>query len=235
MDLLPRLRRGAAAGLTGGLLAGLFGFLLAEPVMDRAVRLEAAREAASGVHAVEVFSRSTQHAGFVVATAVTGLALGVVVGVLSALLHRDDRRAWPHALELAAGGFFGLTVVPFLRYPPNPPGVGDPATIDQRTHLYLSCLVIGVVGVVLAGLVARNLAAWRPPHRQLAVVGILVATVALAFVLPADQDSLLVPAGLLWQFRVLSLATLALLWGALGVTFGLLGDRVERRSARAGC
>lgn len=230
MDLLPRLRRGAAAGLAGGLVAGLFGFLLAEPVMDRAVRLEAAREARAGEHAVETFSRSTQHAGFVLATVVTGLALGVLLG----LLHRADDRAWPRGLQLAAAGFFGLSLVPFLRYPPNPPGVGDPATIDQRTRLYLSCLVVGLVGAVLALRVARNLAAARPPTRQLAVTGVLVATVVLTLVLPADPDSLVVPAGLLWQFRVLSLATLAVLWGTLGVVLGLLGERSARSAAGAG-
>lgn len=230
MELLRRLRRGALAGLVGGLLAGGFGYLLAEPVMDRAVRLEADREKALGQHAVEVFSRSTQHAGFVVATAVTGLALGVLVGVLSAVVHRDDDRAWTRALQLAGGGFFGLSLVPFLRYPPNPPGVGDPATIGSRTSLYLSCLVIGLVGAVLSGLVSGDLRrrGVRRPLRQLAVTGVLVATVALSFVLPPDKDPLLVPAGLLWEFRLLSLATLALLWGGLGATFGLLGERARR-------
>lgn len=227
MDLLPRLRHGAVAGLAGGLLAGLFGFLLAEPVMDRAVRLEAAREARAGEHAVELFSRSTQHAGFVVATAVTGLALGVIVGVVSGALHTE--RSWRRSLQLAGGGFFGLSLVPFLRYPANPPGVGDAATIDQRTHLYLSCLVIGLVGAVLAALVARNLERASAPARQLAVTGVLLATVALTFILPSDPDALPVPAALLWQFRMLSLATLALLWGTLGAVLGLL----EQRSAGA--
>ena len=226
------------AGLAGGLLAGSFGFLLAEPVMDRAVRLEAARESDAGQHAVEVFSRNTQHVGFLVATAVTGLALGTLLGVLSAVVHResDGDRAWPRALGLAGSGLFGLSLVPFLRYPPNPPGVGDPATIDSRTHLYLSCLAVGVVGVVLAGLVGHRLAerGARPPTRQLAVTGVLLATVALTFVLPADPDRLPVPAALLWQFRLLSLGTLLLLWGGLGAMFGLLGERAARAAGAPG-
>jgi len=39
-------------------------------------------------------------------------------------------------------------------------------------------------------------------------------------VLPANSDALTVPAGLLWQFRLLALATSALLWGTLSVVFG---------------
>ena len=238
MELLPRLRRGAVAGLAGGLVAGAFGYLLAEPVMDRAVRLEAAREAKAGEHAVEVFSRSTQHVGFLGATTATGLALGVLVGVLSALLHRGGERAWARALQLGGAGFFGLSLVPFLRYPANPPGVGDAGTLATRTRLYLACLVIGLVGAAVAGLVARSLAerGSRPPARQLAVTGVLLATVGLTFVLPADPDQLPVPAALLWEFRLLSLATLALLWGTLSAVFGTLGERAatQRHAPTAG-
>jgi hypothetical protein len=44
-------------------------------------------------------------------------------------------------------------------------------------------------------------------------------------VLPPNTDEIAVPVGLIWEFRLLSLATLALLWGGLGVTFGLLSER----------
>ena len=44
-------------------------------------------------------------------------------------------------------------LVPFVKYPPNPPAVGDPATINQRTISYLAILVIGLVAV-WAGVVA---------------------------------------------------------------------------------
>jgi len=90
--------------------------------------------------------------------------------------------------------------------------------------------VIGLVGVIAAALVARNLALTTAPVRQLAVTGVLLASLGLTFVLPADPDASLVPAALLWQFRVLSLATLALLWGTLGAVLGML----EQRAATSG-
>ncbi|MCW2601310.1 MAG: hypothetical protein JWM02_3139 [Frankiales bacterium] len=225
--MLTSLKRGVLSGAVGGALAGAFGYLLAEPVMDQAVALEAARQRAAGEHTVDTFSRSTQHVGFLFATLAVGLAFGVLYGVVHGLLHKDGADPWGRALRLAGGGFFALALVPFIRYPSNPPGVGDPATIDSRSHLWTVTLVIGLVGAVLAGLVARGLLerGVRACLRQLAVAGVLLGTVGLTFVLPPNTDEIAVPVGLVWQFRLLSLTTLALLWAGLGVTFGLLGER----------
>ena len=228
--MLTALRRGVLAGAVGGLLAGLFGFLLAEPVMDRAVRLESARLMAAGDHTAVLFDRHTQHVGFVVATLLTGVALGVLYGVVAGLLTRGHAgpppgESWRRACQLGGAAFFALTLVPFLRYPANPPGVGDSGTIEQRSRLYLLSIVVGLVGAFTASLLARNLAGRSSATRQLAVSGVLVATVALTFVLPADTDPLTVPAGLLWTFRLLSLGTLMLLWAGLSATYGLLAER----------
>lgn len=231
--MLTSLRRGLLAGAAGGLLSGAFGFLLAEPLMDRAVDLEAARSAAAGESSVETFTRNTQHAGFLVATLAVGLALGVLYAVVHAVLHRDERDHWARALRLGLAGFFGLALVPFLRYPSNPPGVGDAATIDGRAHLWTVTLVIGLVGAVLAALIARGLheRGVPGPHRQLAVVGVGAATVALTYVLPDNTDPIEAPVHLVWDFRLLSLATLVLLWGGLAASYGLLGRRTARRTA----
>lgn len=250
MDLLRGLRNGAAAGAVAGLLTGAFGYLFAEPAIDRSVQLETAREAADRAqqsaagltvtHHAEVFSRSTQHLGLLVAAVATGLALGVLFGVLHAVLHRDgsdrnarDRSPWRSSLWLAAGAFFAVYLVPFVRYPANPPGVGDPNTIDTRTRAYLAALAIGVLGVVAAARLARDLRGrLTEPLRHLAVTGVLVATVALTFVLPANTDPLDVPAALLWEFRILAFASSLLLWAALGAAYGLLGGSATPLPAR---
>jgi hypothetical protein len=226
--VLTSLRRGALSGLVGGALAAAFGFLLAEPLMDRAVELEAAR---SGGGAVETFSRSTQHFGFVGAALVVGLAVGVLYGVTARLLPATAD-VWARALRLGGGAFFAVSLVPFLRYPSNPPGVGDSATIDSRSHLWEVAVVIGLVGAVTAGLVARGLVerGVRASLRQLAVLGVLVATVALTFVLPGNTDPVEAPVTLVWEFRLLSIASLALLWGGLAVTYGLLSERAALRA-----
>lgn len=246
MELLTCLRRGAAAGAAGGALAGAFGYALAGPVMDRAVRLETAREnaeqasqQAAGLtieHHAEVFSRSTQHLGLLVASLVTGLALGVIFGVLYAVRHRADptpgtgQDGWQRALTLGAAAWFAVYLVPFLRFPANPPGVGDPNTVDTRTRGYLIAIALGILGVTAALRLAQDLRqrGLRPSHRQLAVAAVLLATLAMPFALPGDTGALDVPAGLLWQFRVLAMLTSTLLWAGLTITFGLLAERGER-------
>lgn len=236
--MLTSLKRGVLSGAVGGLLAGAFGFLIAEPLMDRSVELEAAKQALAGEHTVETFTRNTQHVGFLVATLLVGIAFGVLYGVVYRLLRRQadpdapDVGAWDRALRLGGAAFFALSLVPFLRYPSNPPGVGDSATIEGRSHLWTVTLVIGLVGASLAALVARGLRERGVPGslRQLAVVGVLIATVGLTFVLPDNTDEITVPVSLVWEFRLLSLATLALLWGGLTATFGLLSEAAATRA-----
>ncbi len=244
--LLTLLRRGAFSGLVGGAISGLFALLLAEPVMDRAVGLESAREqarqaarAAAGLsveHHVNVFSRHTQHAGLLAATTATGIAFGVLFGVLYAAVHRTEpgRDGWRRALTLGGAAWFAVYLVPFVRYPANPPGVGDPGTIAARTHDYLLALAIGIVGTAAACRLAADLRGRgaRPSHRQLAAAGVLLAALALSFALPADPDALDVPAGLLWQFRLLALATTTVLWAGLTITFGLLSERAKHQRRR---
>ena len=71
------------------------------------------------------------------------------------------------------------------------------------------------------------------PLRHLAVTAVLLATIGLTFVLPANTDPLDVPAGLLWEFRLLAFASSVLLWGALGAAFGLLSGAGTGSPARS--
>ena len=46
-------------------------------------------------------------------------------------------------------------LVPQLKYPANPPSVGEPETIDVRTALYFEMMLIAVAALVLAVLLGR--------------------------------------------------------------------------------
>ena len=201
------LRRGLAAGLLAGLLAGLFAYLFAEPVLDRAIELE---NAAHG-HSEQVFDRGEQKAGLILATALYGTSVGALFGLLSAFFRRLYRSEWRRSLALAGAIFLGAVLLPFLKYPPNPPGVGaDPATLTGRTLAYLAMISLGMLAVLAAWRFARGLEGASPPVRDLTAAGH-------------------VPAELVWDFRLSSLGTQVVLWAGIGCIFGLLGERASRR------
>ncbi|MFH8485518.1 CbtA family protein [Streptomyces longisporoflavus] len=242
--VLPLLGRGLVAGGAAGLAAGLFSLLLAEPLMDRAIRAEekraAAQEHARGMqgtrHHEELFTRSTQHAGLVVTAVVAGLAVGVLFAVAYALVHRRDPRAapWPRALGFAGAAFAAVSLLPALRYPANPPGVGDSATVGERQALWLASVAIGVLGMFLVRQVYVRLSARAVPVRQIGAALTGVAVLAALFLLPDNPDPVPVDAELLWDFRVLSVASHALLWAVLAAVFGGLGLRAVRGGAARG-
>ncbi|MEU6678339.1 CbtA family protein [Streptomyces sp. NPDC046925] len=238
--VLPLLGRGVVAGGTAGLAAGLFSLLLAEPLMDRAIRAEEKRSAgehARGAqHHEELFTRSTQHAGLVIAAVVAGLAVGVLFAVAYALAHRRDPHAapWPRALAFAGAAFVAVSLLPGLRYPANPPGVGDSGTVGERQTLWLASVAIGVLGMILVRQVYVHLSARAVPVRQIAAALTGVAVLAVLFLLPDNPDPVPVDAELLWDFRVLSIASHALLWAVLAAVFGGLGLRAVRDGAARG-
>jgi hypothetical protein len=53
------------------------------------------------------------------------------------------------AALLAVAAFVSLVLVPGLKYPANPPAVGDPGTIGSRTALFFTMIVISVAALIL--------------------------------------------------------------------------------------
>ncbi|MEV4411727.1 CbtA family protein [Catellatospora sp. NPDC049609] len=240
MTLLSLMGRGGLAGACAGAASALVSLLLAEPVIDRAIELEHA--AAGAGHGAELFTRDTQHVGLLVSVILAGMAIGLLFGLVYAVLHRRDPEAdpWGRALRLAGAGFLGVSLLPFLRFPTNPPGVGSEATQQARTVTWLAAIVIGLATVSAMGLVAGRLARRGAalPVRHLAPVGVALLGLAVLFLLPSSGDEIGTPADLLWSFRLLSLLASVVLWAGLGVGFGLAGLRAEASvgavAARAG-
>jgi hypothetical protein len=238
-ELLRLTGRGAVAGLAGGTLCAAVGFVLGEPWVQRAIALEeAAAHADGGSEHAEVFSRAAQQGGLAATAVLTGLAVGVLFGVVYALWHRADPDAdpWRRGIRLGLMGFAGVGLIPFLRYPANPPAVGDPATVDARTSAYLLAILVGLLTVtaawqVFARLVERGAA---ESTSRLAATAVLLAGAAATMLLPANTDPLDAPADLIWAFRLAALASLAALWLGTGAAFGLLGEPAARAGTRTG-
>jgi hypothetical protein len=234
------LRRGLVAGLLAGLLAGLFAFFFGETSLEGAIQLEeaAAVEEGVGVHEEEeVFSRSIQRVGLFFATGLFGVMVGGLFGLAYASFRGflASSSEWSRSLSLAAAIFAGAILSPFLKYPANPPTVGDPNTIGSRTAAYFAMVALSLLVVLGAWYASRTLRARgvSAPSYQLAVgLGVTVAVGILFLVLPAAPDPGKFPARLLWDFRLSSLGTQFTLWTGLGVIFGLLCERAKRRELR---
>jgi predicted cobalt transporter CbtA len=227
------LRRGMAAGLLVGLLAGLFAFVVGEPVLDKAIALE---EASEGAHHEEIFSRSTQKVGLFFATGLFGVTVGGVFGIAYAFF-RDRLAAGSdlgRSISLSGAIFVGAFLIPFLKYPANPPSVGDPSTIRERTAAYFALVALSLLTVLVAWLSARALKArgFDAPRRRLMVgVGLVLVVAVLFLSLPAGPSAEGFPSGVLWAFRFSSLGTQVVFWAGLGLLFGWLCERARRKGA----
>jgi len=222
-----------AAGLFAGLIAGLFHYVATEPVIEQAIAQE------SMMHPEEadeppVVTRDVQRVGGIVGWVLYGLFMGLIFGAVYALARPHFGRVGLVLNGVLSAGvaYWLIGLLPFLKYPANPPGVGDPETITYRQTLFVLFWVLSVGGVLVAGWVLRLVRArTRSAEAWVAtlVVYVLYATLLLAL-MPPNPDPVQMPPALMASFRALSLIGLTLFWLILGVTFGLLlrtfGSRV---------
>jgi hypothetical protein len=262
--------RGVLAGVAGGLVAFVFARIFAEPVINAAINYQTGRDAAvralnkaAGLPppeaAPDVFSRTIQaNVGLGVGMIAMGAALGALFAVAYAVCLGRVGRLRPRSLAVlvAGGGFIGSYLVPFIKYPANPPGIGNPDTIKQRAGLYLLMVICSVVFLVLAVWLGQ----WLKPrlgnwNASLVAGAAFIAAISVVMVilpqlgeLPANVAAYghratetplpLVssgriaypgfPADVLFSFRLYSVAAQLLLWATIGLVFAPLADRLLR-------
>ncbi|MFI0723729.1 CbtA family protein [Streptomyces sp. NPDC021224] len=268
--------RGVLAGAVAGLLAFVFARIFAEPYISKAIDYESGRDAAqtaldkaAGIApeaaGSDLFSRTVQaDVGIGVGMVVFGMAMGALLAVAyTVCLGRvGGLRARNLALLVAGGGFLGMYLVPFLKYPANPPAIGHEETIRARSGLYLIMVVCSVAFLVGAVWLGRRLQArfgnWNAT--LLAGAAFVVAIGAVMLLLPSlghlgwnkehygdhatetpqpltDPKGDIVfpgfPADVLFAFRFYSVGAQLLLWSALGLVFAPLAERVLRPATAA--
>jgi hypothetical protein len=164
--------RGALSGFIAGVFAFVFAKLFAEPQINKAVAYESGRDdvlaqlnkAAGRLVAPdgpEIFSRHIQST-VGIATGLIGFAtaMGALMAVVYLVLHgRFAVRPRTLVLLIAGFGFLGVFLLPFVKYPANPPAIGHSFTITTRGHLYLtlvSCSLLLLVGAIYLGYRLRH-------------------------------------------------------------------------------
>ncbi|MET9953674.1 CbtA family protein [Streptomyces sp. NPDC006339] len=225
------LVRGMLAGLCAGLVAFVFAYLVGEGPVEAAIAFEEAG-AAHEMGGEELVSRTVQStAGLATGVLVFGVAVGGIAALAFCFALGRIGRFGARATSglVALGAFLTLYLVPILKYPANPPAVGDPDTLDQRTALYFLMIALTVLLGIAAVLLGRHLGPrWGNWNASIAATAGFVAATAVAMVfLPAGDN---VPKGFpatdLWEFRMASLGIQALLWATFGLLFGYLAERV---------
>ncbi len=192
--------RGALSGFVAGLLGFIFARTFAEPVINQAIAYESGRDAVLAAlnHAAgrpiapdgpEIFSRSVQSTtGVATGIIAFSVAMGALVAVAYLVLHgRFSIRPRNLAWLIAGFGFLGVYLLPFVKYPANPPAIGHTFTIHTRGALYLAMVISSLILLGLAAWLARRL---LPRFGMtgavvLAAVAFLVAYGVLIGVLPS--------------------------------------------------
>ncbi|MGA8138645.1 MAG: CbtA family protein [Pseudomonas gingeri] len=227
------LIRGMLVGLLAGILAFGFAKVFGEPQIDKAIAFEEhmAHMHGDAPEEEELVSREVQSTfGLFTGVVVYSVSLGGIFALVFAYSLGRVGKIGPRGLAalLALAAFVTLILVPGLKYPSNPPSIGDPETIAQRTKLFFLMLLVSVIAAVIAINAARKLipalGIWSG---SILAVGLYILIMAVAGALfPAINE---VPqafsAVLLWKFRVASLGIQLVLWTTVGLTFGWLAER----------
>jgi len=225
-----------------GVVAGflIFGFArwTGEPQIERAVVFETSMEQAKGkAPEPEMVTRRVQKGlGLLTGVLVYGSAMGGLFGLVFAYAHGRIGVAGPRALSalLAGMGFVAIVLVPTLKYPANPPSVGDPETIGVRTGAFFLLIAFSIAAMVFSIQAGRRLrnryGLW---NASLLAAGLFIVVVSVvSHFLPEFNE---VPAGfpvtLMWRFRIAALEIQAVMWTTLGLLFGWLTERDGRRPA----
>jgi predicted cobalt transporter CbtA len=223
------LLRGMLAGLVAGLLVFALARWIGEPQVERAIAFETSMERARGeAPEPEIVTRAMQRSlGLLTATAVEGVALGGIFSLVFAFSYGRFLASSPRVLSavLAGLGFVTIAVVPALKYPANPPSVGNPETIGVRTGAFFLLLALSVVAMTAAvqieRRIRRRLGAWNAG--LIAAVFFVIAIATASHFMPNfDEIPAGFPAALMWKFRVAALEMQLLLWSVLGFFFGWL-------------
>lgn len=222
MTLREVLKAAFVAGVIAGAVAAIFHWTFTESLIDKAIEIESQLHGHSAASSEEpVVSRPMQKAGLFVGFLLYGGAWGMLFGLLVYPV-----RPWFAKLDYGRQGFllalllgWAVAIFPMLKYPANPPGVGEAETIGYRQGLFLASAALALIGTVVALAVERRLSSRGKSARIAVLAGYVVYLAVIYFALPGNPDPVRVSADLVQSFRALSLVGQLLFWGAMGGSF----------------
>ena len=235
-------------GVIVGLLVAAYMNIVNVPVMEWAIGLEgcdidragcaeqlANPEDEDPLPLSFLTSLGGQRIGMTVGLAVIGILYAAIFTGLYHLM-RNTAPGWnPWAWAAVAGllGFWGVSMYTQIKFPLNPPGIGDEGTLLARQgfqFLFMAVSTISVVLVVYAVGRINRASAGSGRWLRYAGIGIAYAVVALllAFAVPSVRDAApaWLPPELTIMFRTFTAGGHFLLW--MGIAFATIGYRYYR-------
>ena len=222
------------SGFTAGIIHGAVNLAIVEPYLDQAISIENQNLFATGLAEdtpqfwAEYSSyRDWQKSGQVLASGILGMSIGALFGIVFAY----SRNALPkgHTVKktfvLAAIMWLTIFLIPFLKYPANPPTVGEADTVILRQTLYL--LFIAISGFSAVGF--SRLYKKLENKKYLAFVGYAVFITAVFFIMPPSPDEITAPMDLVNGFRAMSVMAVTTFWIAEAIILGLLWQKYKTK------
>jgi len=221
-----------SSGVIAGIILAFLNLGIVEPTIDKAIALEVQKQASSGENvnmSALIDYRYWQKAGAFAGGAIYGAGFASLFGVIfvfarSKLPGKNNKQK---AILLAGIMWLVLFLMVALKYPANPPAVGDPETIYYRETLYVGYIMI-------SGLAALGLAViWirTTINSKRIIIPLMYAAIMVTayVVMPSNPDKIEISMGLLQTFRILTAITIGVFWGILGIIFGSLWDKFSSK------
>ncbi|NJK78277.1 MAG: CbtA family protein, partial [Nanoarchaeota archaeon] len=198
------------SGASAGFIHGAANLVFVEPSLDQAIGIENQHLFASGeaedtpeFRAEFDSYRNWQKSGQVLAGGILGVSIGSLFGIVYVLSRNSLPGKTDLRKSLILAGIMWLTIyfIPFLKYPANPPTVGDSETIVLRSMLYLSFIAISGLGALGFYKLSKKL----KTKKFIALVGYAVFIGMIFIAMPENPDEITAPMNLVEHFRIMSL------------------------------
>jgi len=222
------------SGAIAGFVHGTINFALVEPYLDQAIGLEneslfASGEAEDNLEFWAEYEsyRIWQKSGQVLAGVILGLAMGSLFGIVYALSRNSLPGKTDVTKSVILAGIMWLTIyiIPFLKYPANPPTVGDGETVMLRAILYVSFIALSGIGVVIFYKLSQKL---QNNKKYFGLFGYVIFITILFFVMPENPDEITAPMNLVNEFRLMSVLGVSSFWLSVGLILGLFWKKFEK-------
>ena len=221
------------AGCFAGTLHGLANLVIVEPYLDEAIGIENQNLFDSGeeedtpqFRAEYESYRIWQKGGQILAGAILGTSIGALFGIVFAYARNvlPGNHHVKKALVLSGIMWITIYIIPFLKYPANPPTVGDTETVVLRSVLYLSFIAISGFGALGFYQIYKRL---QNKKRIFAFIGYAAFISTVFFAMPENPDKVTAPEELVDGFRMMSILGVSVFWISVGIILGVFWEKFQ--------